>query len=908
MKRIPFLRVADVLANAQPESQQALRRNFGGGKIDDADLRILLGDPEHIARRASSLSEEARARLLFVRATGFAPYDTAGPNGKVDTDLIELGLLAVHSDETISEVVVPVEVNVALFDHSNELESPLVAWLGQLENDELRELAVRHGIELRGHDDDIEIAAELAAAILDTDRLEHLLESLEADSRDLLLWLVDLPAARRFANSAFPGRKPNTPAPDRVLLRLGLLFVSDVEANRVVVPIDLAEILFEVRDLALSNRAFASFEDLRATGSPAFVDQWPRGAGGNPLVTMRYRLLRAMRFGLDPDSAADRVLALLRIWDVENNDVGANASFHLDVASPEAFARLAIRNWLMSIDDDATRWIVGAFGGDSARIADHLFATTRDPGVGSAPEADEPETNWANFVYDLRAHLFLALSVMQPGHWISLDALAAWYVDVYNRLVWLHGRHWMYPAEFPIDALPRHPSTFAQPPDAEVQEALRMVCELLLVPIGAVHINAAGTHLLTNVHAMRVNRGDDPEFDDLWFDAQGYLADDIDLWQPLPTDAGVRVCGLAELRWVGDHSISIPLDAHCCDLIELGAFADVAHDGDAFLFTFNTQSVQRGLSREADDERFLVWLASRTGRTLPVAIRTLFGRRGTQAIGRPAELARIAAKWVDETIGELARFGAWPPRSLLEELRAWGTVGADRITHAVGEIVNRRRWNAPELPVLCVVLGEIGDDRALPVLLRCVGFSDEPSVEAAAAMAIARIGPRASDGLSALVTNEGAEFDKRLAAAGALSAMAVLHPETCGWVVEVIARLYDQGEPEPDIATIAALYIADTGHPRFDEDANRLMEQGLWDNTISYFDEAVNISRNAPSVWGHPVWALPITQIFPPDDEFDFGEPPPDAADDETPPEAHGANDSLEDSLRSRSRRGRRDS
>jgi hypothetical protein len=206
-----------------------------------------------------------------------------------------------------------------------------------------------------------------------------------------------------------------------------------------------------------------------------------------------------------------------------------------------------------------------------------------------------------------------------------------------------------------------------------------------------------------------------------------------------------------------------------------------------------------------------------------------------------------------------------PPLTLIEEIRSWGDAAVGVLHDRFAALVAAGDWENPRLPHYAVLLGELGAVIAVPLLLRTLGYGQSEPAEGSAAMALARIGPAAHEGLDALIGNVTATPDKRLLAAGALSSLAVLHPTFCEQCVQSLKKPLAEVEELPeDIPSLLGIFIAETGHRHAESLLHEMRDQGLWLDSVMPFDEALWIAGLSPAVWGHPVFGAPLAYLFPP--------------------------------------------
>jgi len=310
--------------------------------------------------------------------------------------------------------------------------------------------------------------------------------------------------------------------------------------------------------------------------------------------------------------------------------------------------------------------------------------------------------------------------------------------------------------------------------------------------------------------------------------AEAYLGDDMHLWLPMPIDMGSRQHGIAPLTFTTPNVVSVPGDAHFNDLAMLAAWSHVDTDGMGnLLFTFTTESVAIVERERGEIDHMRAWLHARVPQGVPTGVAALFRRPST----RGRESSPSGMSWglahVRGLLQELDDFGEEPPGVLLEQIRSWGQVASALLLRRVQSWVAQRKWNAPALPACCLLLGELNDTAAVVPLLRTLGFSDNLDAEAAACVALARIGEDGLAGLTALLANEGAEFEKRFQAATALAAIAVLHPHLMNEACTPIMTAIESADLEPDMVTTLALCLADTGNPEAETVLYRVKERGI---------------------------------------------------------------------------------
>jgi len=882
-------RVAAAVMHVDSRTLRSLLRAFALGKDDLDRLVERLSSTDDIATRVARLDPATRAFLFTWLGRAESVTDTRDKRVKA---LVDAGLaFHIPIDEESRALVVPLEVHAVLLDRASASVSPLVSFLAAREEDELDELARTHGVDRSGEGDPLALALTIAPALHDTERLTSLFESLQATARNILYWAceIDGPIDRDLLNERYVafaqrfGESGN--ASERVLVRLGLLQpIPGSPGPEYIVPRDLREALFPIMDAVLADRCFEAYETLRSEALPAMRHLFPRGVDGDPLQTFRARLLETLD-GNALDDAVHQLLLASRIYDAEADDLGELASLHLDVGGAEPFARQILRTWLYRDDDTVTRRWVQALGGDPdafaelARLTDAQTAAAAESSDEATPATEHPaggrahDANtdlliaWELWLYCLRGGFLMLLSVLPNGAWFSFDHLLTWVIHHTRRISW---HAWPLPImgeHLSPDALPMRSVDLPAQPHDELRSALAAIFDDLLVPVGAAMRDASGTRFMVNSEALLVFRDEDYGFDHLYALGEGALGDDIDHWIPMPCDAGPRINGLAELRWENATTLRVEQGCHLHDLVRVLQFATPTRAYGGFRFEFSADSVANAEEWDASYDEFLLWLAVRTRGPIPHSIRALFPISTAPTDDDNVNLVRHAESYVARLLDQMETWGAQTPLGIIEELRSWGPVGAARIRSLIEEAVERRDWSDPSITHTILLCGEIGDESACPALLRSMAYADEAEVQATCAMACARIGESALAALSALFNNDAVDPDRRVTASGALATLAVMHPHLADTVVATLGQAIDHADLDPDIATLVAIHVAETGHPDAEGILFRVQERGLWVDEFVTFDEAVWVMGIAPVLWGPPHVAAPLATLFPTSDE-----------------------------------------
>lgn len=861
-------RLAAAFDAAEGRLRSALRKRFAPNAHDDAEVVAALCDADGIRARFDALGETARGLLVMLMQLGAGAPPLPIDDRAIEAQLTNAGLVFRDSRRDASgALVVPIEVRCALLRYTGPDRALLAALLAERSHEDLASLLELHGLGVDLLADEFGAAVAIAEAILDPQRIQSLWESLSEPARDLVLWLAEheraLPeeAVIAFAEQ-HGGRLVETGRPDRVPIRVGLIQQHDSDEGVVlVVPPDVYDALYPVLDHQLLEACENSWDLLREAARPALRDSLARGAGGDPLQVFRYRLVLAIAADTRFDDAIDNILCHFEILDPEHNDVGRQASLHLDVSTPDSFARQILLSWLHMQSDPYTARLFAAVRIDLNAINQRLA-------IGDAAEPDpliveQRQRLWA-ILFQARATLGVMLSILPETTWHRIEDLAEVFLDVLRRIALDFGSILALPV---LDELPSTTPSQIDRDSSTVSDlaaALRSVMRDLLEPIGAVRVHPSGALFTTNSEALRIIDDGAPMASEALAMIETFTAEDASAWLPLPTELGIRPSGLCKMTFLPTGMLAVEAGAHVHDLVRIAQWAHPAFDADRIVFAFSEATVERSDTFDADPEEFLTWLALRVTGEIPGRIRALFPLDSSAVdVGRRSVL-NAARRRAQQLIRRLAQWGERPPLSAIEELRSWGEAAAEGLRDLCADLVRKRAWDRPMLRHAAIILGELGDPAALPSLLRCVAYCDNPELEAAAAMACARIGEPACEGLMALLGNDGAEPEKRLIAANALAALCVLQPQLGDAIADAFLGVLDKStELEPDVATILAINLAETAHPAGADLITRVQEAQMWAPEVMPAEEAMWIVDVAPSAWGHHLYAVPMAQLYP---------------------------------------------
>lgn len=842
-----------------------LRRAVNAKHADDAVVLRQLADAEAIARRVAELNEEQYDLLWDVCYESGLIFETTDPAyEQLLEDLFRRGLILPHAGDIPSSWFAPLEVRIAVADPDDLSDADLALLLSYYDADERAELASSHQISLDDAADELAQVERIAAGILNSEHLSQLLASLDPESVTLLLWLIqhDGPVAEPTALNWIADddlhEQPLTNSALTVLSRLGLLQDLDQpELRLLLVPSDLRMQLVPLLTDGFDREAAAAWVALRDGALPSFRDAFPRGMAGSPLVMARYRLLRSISEGPELHATADRMLHEFFLYDPHRQTAGELASFHLDVESPDAFARHILRVWTTSMDDSFTRALISAFDGDAQTIAHWLNNRV----VAPEDEAFERQL-WLELLVHLRGLLLMCLGCLSAGVWYSLDDLQALMLAIYRRTLWQYGRFRLFTQDFPHEALPVGTEELDESHREALGDFFEDLFEFLLEPIGAAQRDPSGELFLINSEAFRVSRESDHGFDGIWEAAEAVMNEDADLWLPAPGVVGLSRKAPPVLTWHDDGSVSLPVLAHISDLVRLAEWGTVRWEGEHFHFHFTEEdfALEDG---EEPPEAFLVWLVIRSASELPNTFRALIPASNVKADLPPAQVEAEARAYVTQLYNALDAWAETPSLALMEELRAWGDVSALVLSEKLAERVLADDIDSPALRHCALILSELGVTSALADMFTIFLRTDDERQEGAIGMAIARLGSTALAPLTTLIFRSTLGVEKRLASVGVLSALAVLHPHLSNRVFQELRRLVRDEEIGDDVATIVCAHVAETGHPQAEALARELRDQGRWFEETLPFDDALWTVATSPSIWGHPIYAGPLAQIFP---------------------------------------------
>jgi hypothetical protein len=858
-----YIRLAEAIAEAPEESRARLSR-AAGGATDPEQIARSLAQPRRLVERLRKL--EPRVESLLTELLGGRSLDLAID----DPDSQALLKTALAFRAPTGQLYCPIDVRVGLAHPDSLSDADSGPWLARLDEESLLDLAQRHDVEVPEGSEQLTLVVAIMRALHDHERLGEILETLQPAARRLLYWVVGAGEPVRLRSFELRAREiaartsEKAATVQRVLERLGLLHVvSQRDGDWVVVPHDIAAALEPGLDERLGMRCEATFRALRDQAAPAFRDVFARGEGGDPRRVARELLVRCVAGEVDAAHPLSRVLHDLRIIDLVAGDAGELASVHLDASGADLFAQQCLRTWLWYDDDSFTHRLIAAFGGDSLQISAHLAEAVESQG-DAADRASDREI-WISFLNQFRAHILLVLGILPAGYWFRVESLAPWLCAVYRRTLWLHGGFADLSESFVRDALPMDGVDVGPQTEADARRAIRDLLTGLLQPIGAVELHASEPLFVVNGEALRAFSDGDLDWEELVSGSANYLGSEVDHSLPTPVDPGPSFAETNAWSWNERAELEAGSSVWTADLVRVASWAEPRVWGGRLSFRFSEQSVDEASEDGGDGDQqqeMYLWLATRVRGEVPSRVKSAFSSVGALVASEAAVLQAQARAQVEMLLDRLESWGDQPPLSLMEEIRGWGEVAVQSVCERA-ELLISEQGSQPTLPLLLVLLGEIRSASGAPTVLRALGLGPSDRTDAPAAMAAARLGRVALPSLVALAENETAVFEKRMAALSALASTAVILPTTADRVAEVLLRFSQDEEMEPEVATTVAMLLAETGHSSAEAFVDRLQAMNVWSSDVASADDVRATAGYSPCLWGHPLWALPLAQLFP---------------------------------------------
>lgn len=850
------------------EDRSALTRAVGIQDSDPAAIVSQLSDRDAILRRTADLSDEHEQLLYEVCFESGLYIETFDPEFEAELRfLFDAGLILPTIQEGVPSWVAPLEVRTALAEPDDLVDADLALTLYFSDDESLDSLVRSHQLTIAPDSSRLERIEAIAHGLLDPEHLEQLLESLTASAHKLLSWLIqhDGPVTQSDAMDWVIAHSDHdismSTAVLEVLHRLGLIQSQYTEGLRLwTIASDMRSALLPILTAGFNQPAANAWTQLREGGQPSFRDTFPRGAAGSPLLHARYRLVRCISQGIEEHSQLDALLREFFIYDAHQQTAGALASYQLDVQTPDAFARHMLRVWTGSLDDVFTRALIAAFEGDAHVIARWIGQNPAGPddegGNGFARQL------WLEMLVQFRGIVIASLGCLSAGVWYQLDHLANYLVAAYRRTVWQYGRYRLFSPEFPYAALPVGTEDIQPAHLHALRHALDLLMEHFFEVIGAAQRDPSGELFIVNTEAFRVFRESDLHFDGLWEAAEAMLDEDIDLWLPLPGEQGPQPIASPSLKWHADGSLSIPADAPLSDLVRIAEWGTPHWEGPNFRFTFESASFLEDTDPE-DLEEFLVWLVVRAESSLPDVFRSLVPLSYAEADESYESVLVVAEGYVTPLLHALEAWGESPSLAIMEELRSWGRVLEGMLLRNLKENVEAQVYDSSLLRHVGILLGELRSTDAVPLLLHVFLHCTDDRQEGALGMTLARIGAPALNPLRKTLYDQNADTDKRLATAGVLTSIGVLHPHLKDVIFQHFRLIIRDEDTRDDVATILAVYAADLGHMETDTVIRGLQHEGRWVDEVMPFEDALWTAAISPCNWGHPTYAGPLAQVFP---------------------------------------------
>lgn len=868
MDAIFSTRFSSCWSQLDPNDQAILRATTMGNATSDEQVLAQLIDPERIETRVRALTEDDRD-LLFEICFESRIFFESGDDDEAARlhQIFAQGLVVPFVLEDARVWLAPLEIRATLVNTDALSDADLAVVLTTQDDELLADLAASHALVFDDDTPELERVEAITQAILDDEQLHQLITSLTPEALTLLLWFVqrDGPVAVPVMHHWIEDHQSIEPelygSVVWVLHRFGLIYPYTLhELEMWMMPSDLRYALMPILTYGFDQSAGASWETLRDNAQSSFRDEFPRGSAGSPLVHARYRLMRCIAHGPDDASLMDRLLQIFFIYNPDQQGPGALASYQLDVHSPDAFARHMLRVWIGSLDDSFTRMLIEAFGGDGATIEAWLRS---DADRSSEPSEESLERQlWLEILVQMRGMLTVAMSCLSAGLWYRLDDLVNVVLAIYRRATWQYGRYRLFEQNFPFEALPVGTEDIRDEHRAALTLVLRKIFRQFFEVIGAAQMNATDELFLVNSEAFRIFRETDPHFDGIWECADALLNDDIDLWLPLPGDPGVCYDGLPSLYWDQDEHLRIPLTVPVADLVRIAEWGTPRWEGAHFSIVFDIERLSTDTQVQALEE-WMLWLVIRAHGPIPDTVRSLIPLSSARADGSEQQVVEEAKLLIRPMVDALESWGEGPPLALMEELRSWGDALVAHTTERVNALLDAQQYDAPLLRHFSLLLAELQAQHAGKDIFRAFMHCRDDVQEGALGAALSRLGVSVLAPLVGALRSTDISFEKRLAVAGVLAGIGVLHPQTRESVFRQLSVLAGDPEIGDDVSTILAVYAADLGHPESEELIQVIQSQGRWMDEILPFEDALWTAAISPCNWGHPIFSNPLAQIFP---------------------------------------------
>jgi len=839
-----------------------------------AGLRdALAANQDVVARHLATLSDEA-GDLLLSLANIVPPVvpDEISDNLHL---LLNSGLLLAVEIQLEPRLYVPLEIQEYLFQKRGQADPDLRLLLRALSDEEVRRLESLYNsapeTEEPDEDNETDRVIELATSMERRSTLREIYHNLPATAQEVLGWTCEHSGplssdevddlARDAA--AYHGERAGVAVAQ--LLRFGLLMSHQLEESGevLVVPRSLRPTLLNLVDLRLATKAREHYEALVHSGHLGFPDEGPHGWGGDALAALRQLTINWVSGHLEELPPEYGVAVGLQILNPNARETASFASLLLDLSGETPLARQALRLWLALVDDPWTLDLIEATGGDAKKLTSYFASTKPDMN-------NEDAEIWFGHLFLQRAQLLLALSLLPPGKWYSIQSLAEMYHQLVARSTIANLTHESLSAQFPYEALPDYGVVIGRDRSLpRIKAWLESWLIEFISVVGAAQVDKSGDYFRVHPDAFCVFRDSDLWFRAVWTDLTPVVGDDLDIWMPIPNDTGRRVSGVADIWVTGSTRLATSRDVHLFDLLRLARWADPTAEPAGFGFKFTKDSVSRGLEGGNEGEELLVWLSVRLHGQVPPAIRSLFPQSSSAADGN-AELWRGAAvDRVEELLASLDSWAASPPAGLLEEIRSWGSAAVEPVSRRLQEMLETKSLEDPRIQHNCVLLGELGAARSAPLVISVLKEAPNEFVGHAAAAACMRLGKSCLPTLITLTKGASVAKDTRLLAAMALTGIATLHPDTYHDVGDTLLQATEQSAFDTELQTRFILELCRMGHFQAEPLIEQLQSDDGWSNPDWQPEDALWLARISPCVWGSLLYSTPLAMLYLVSDEAD---------------------------------------
>jgi hypothetical protein len=536
----------------------------------------------------------------------------------------------------------------------------------------------------------------------------------------------------------------------------------------------------------------------------------------------------------------------------------------LDLSGETALARQSMRIWLALADDPWTLELIKTLGGDAETLSDYFSQANPD-------QSENDLDKWLGYLFIIRAQLLFILSLLSPGKWYPIEQLASLFHLLISRSTLSSFSREQFSELFPLSALPDHGVIISRSERLQpIQDWLESWLNEFANILGTAQVDRSGTLFRVHPDTFCVFRDSDIWFRAVWNDLSTIVGEDIEMWMPIPNDPGARITGVARCWVTGKSRIAFSSNCHLADLRRLARWAHPVTEPSGFGFQFSEESIARAISLGASTEEMLLWLAARFNGNVPPSIRSLFPQSSSVTDNNDDTWVELARNQTVVLLNSLENWGLAPPAELFEEIRSWGASAVRPVEELLRELLSNDEMNDPKIRHACLLLGELGANSAIPLLLRVITSTSLSSLEThAAAAACMRLGRASLTPLTQLLRAKSSDKQVRLVAAMALTGLATLHPETHEQVSKSLLDTIQASSFDSDLQTKLTLELCRVGHPNSEKLIEDLLVSNNWSSSEWGPQDALWLARISPCVWGSYLYSIPLTMLYLINDEAD---------------------------------------